>query len=73
MGRAVAQTIRCSGCHRILVENLWMPERREYHVKYRVSLCPQCVLIGGPHPLPGEGEIRSPRTFGSGANLETGR
>ncbi|WP_316415742.1 hypothetical protein [Mesoterricola silvestris] len=33
---------------------LWMRERREYHVTYRVSVCPQCIDLGGHRPLPRE-------------------
>ena len=72
MGRAVAQTTRCTGCHRILVENLWMPERREYHVKYRSSLCPQCVSLEGPRPLPGQPEARPVWVSSQIGSLDTG-
>jgi len=37
------------------VNPFWMRERREYHVKYRVSVCPQCIDLGGGHrPVPRE-------------------
>ena len=45
MSRASLQTTKCMGCHRIAVSGLWIRERREYHVRYRVSLCPQCVVL----------------------------
>ncbi|BDU72830.1 hypothetical protein METEAL_20040 [Mesoterricola silvestris] len=54
MSRTSQQTVQCKGCRRIYVNALWMRERREYHVTYRVSVCPQCIDLGGHRPLPRE-------------------
>ena len=51
MARTSVQTTQCSFCRKILVNNLWLRERREYHVKYRTSICPQCVVLGGERSL----------------------
>ena len=45
MSRTTQATIKCTACHRILVNNDWFRERREYHVKYRPSLCVKCVTF----------------------------
>jgi hypothetical protein len=35
-------TQRCAWCQRILIGEAWRRERREYHVKYAVSVCRAC-------------------------------
>jgi len=55
MSRTSPNTVQCTGCRRIFVNPFWMRERREYHVTYRVSVCPQCIDLGGGHrPVPRE-------------------
>lgn len=55
MSRTSPHTVQCTGCRRIFVNPFWMRERREYHVKYRISVCPQCIDLGGGHrPAPRE-------------------
>ena len=45
MSRTTPFTIKCTACHRILVNNDWLRERREYLVKYRPSLCGTCAAL----------------------------
>jgi len=47
MSRTAPMTSKCRWCNRILVNNLWLLERREYHVKYRLTICAQCVDLDG--------------------------
>jgi hypothetical protein len=51
MLRAATTTLQCKLCRRIFVNNLWLRERREYHVKYRGGLCSHCVSLRGPRTL----------------------
>jgi len=45
MSRSSTQTVKCAVCSRILVDKIWLRERREYHVKYQFTLCAHCVVL----------------------------
>jgi hypothetical protein len=61
MSRKAPDTLRCKLCRKILVNNIWMHERREFFVNYRGSVCSHCVELPGHKPerqLPRAGQTR---------------
>lgn len=69
MSRTTPYTVVCKVCRRILVNDLWVPERREYHVKYRRSICTHCVESPGHRTLPRQSRGLPHAHAGSSAGL----
>lgn len=52
----VQPSAKCKLCHKVLIKELWTRERREYHVHYFATLCPQCSDVQVPSLAPQNAE-----------------
>jgi len=44
MFRNARATTKCKYCRKIFADDIWIRERRQWPVKYRLSICSQCVV-----------------------------